>query len=310
MKETHHHNSIDLELLNAYLDGELGESSRSSVRKQLQDDPEARSLLEQYRWQDNALRKAFDESLNEPVPEEFDHIIGSAREKPEENNAYRGRLPRMHLAAAAGIAVLTLAIGLTAGWSLRSGLHQMTIQQAATEIFLDHATTSYALLASGEGWRTSEQFLRDREELAMWFRQTLERNVPIPRLDEAGYDFVGGQLLSKSPRGAGQMFYRDRQGRMVAVYVQANQPCADHGRTVTDYVRSGCGNGFEGMLVERNNLPVYYWKSKSGRISYALLGAIESDAFSMLVNTVLEQLNVQPEEGSGVVPLLDQSSTG
>lgn len=302
MNESRH--SIDLELLSAYLDGELDETSMSRVRKQLKHDSEARSLLEQYRWQDNALRKALAESLSEPVPEELDRMIEEAPEKTVKHDAYRGRFPRMHLAAAAGIAMLTLVIGLTAGWGLRGGVYQgvyqTAVEQIAAEMFLNQATTTYLLFTSGEGWRSSDQFLRDPEQLALWFQETLERNVSIPRLDEAGYTFVGGQLLPISPGGkAGQIFYRDLEDRMVAVYVQAHRPCVDRGRTLTDYSHFGCGIGFEGRLVEREDLPVYFWESASGQTSYALLGAIEREAFSTLVDVVREQLKPRAQDGSG-----------
>lgn len=56
---------IDLELLNAYLDGELDEAEMAHVRDHLKHDGKARALLGQYRRVDDLLREAYSEPVSD-----------------------------------------------------------------------------------------------------------------------------------------------------------------------------------------------------------------------------------------------------
>jgi len=57
--------------LQAYVDGELPAARRAEIRDALKDDAELRATVRRYQAQRRALRRLFDPTLTEPVPEEL-----------------------------------------------------------------------------------------------------------------------------------------------------------------------------------------------------------------------------------------------
>lgn len=67
------------EKLMAYTDGELGAEERTAVEAAMSSEPEITQRIERFRKQRDSLRRAFDDVLNEPVPE---RLINTARTAP------------------------------------------------------------------------------------------------------------------------------------------------------------------------------------------------------------------------------------
>lgn len=288
--------NFDLEKLNAYLDGELDEVAANGMKAYLENHPEARRVLAEYRSQDDTLRAALAGALTEPVPDRFDRLINASGLDPEPH-ASPGQPPfwRKRLFSAAATGVLALAIGVFAGWNVRGNLYQMEAEKMAIDMFLQQATNSYSMFAGGErSWGTSG-LKTDRGEFAEWFKSALDINISTPNFDDPSFQFVGGRALPVSSHGAaGQILYENEQGQMVAVYFQVNQSDAPprhrlrrNGSTGTN--GAGQTSDLPATFVERNDLSVYYWQSESSNTSYAIMGDIDRDALSNLARAILDQ---------------------
>jgi len=72
------------ELLSAYLDGELDETTHCRTRKRLLTDAHARRRLEDYRLQDEHVREALRATLTEPVPERLARLVQHAHTQDTE----------------------------------------------------------------------------------------------------------------------------------------------------------------------------------------------------------------------------------
>ena len=69
------HASATADVLSAYLDGELDETSACRTRKRLSSDVHARRRLEDYRRLDERVRQALRPALAEPVPERLTQLL-------------------------------------------------------------------------------------------------------------------------------------------------------------------------------------------------------------------------------------------
>lgn len=72
-------NSPDIEQLMAYADGELDPVQAQAVERLLQDDPEARAIVERFRQTREQLAPGLDPLLDEPVPQ---RLIDAIRQHP------------------------------------------------------------------------------------------------------------------------------------------------------------------------------------------------------------------------------------
>lgn len=61
--------------LQAYVDGELTAARRAEVREALKNDAELRAILRRYQAQRRALRRLFDPTLTEPLPETLEALL-------------------------------------------------------------------------------------------------------------------------------------------------------------------------------------------------------------------------------------------
>lgn len=68
--------------INAYLDGALSDPERLEVEQALEQDPEARKLMDRYRRQVDELHRLYDKVLDEPVPDSMLSLLRGKSAKP------------------------------------------------------------------------------------------------------------------------------------------------------------------------------------------------------------------------------------
>ena len=276
-------NRIDAAVLNEYVDGELDAPGREAVERHLAAEPGAASRVRDYRAQTEALRRAYDPVLDEPVPARLLDVLDRAEEAPASQS--RGRIRRFFPTAMA--AALALAVGSVAGWVVRGNLIEAEAQRIAMEMFLNEAVSSYSLYARDDSPWSSAGLQEDRSEFGEWFKSERELEVFAPDLDEAGFSFVGGRALPASRGSAGQIIYRDDDGNMIALhfeYVDSRRP-GDALRAPHPPRRTA------GSYLEQDDVSIYYWNSDSGAASYALLGRLERDGMTSLGEKLLAHFN-------------------
>lgn len=174
----------DIEKLMAYADGELDRASSAEVELMLQDDEEARAIVERFRQTRAVLAPGMDGLLKEPVPQHLIDAVRSHRGEPVRHLAQQSasNLEKVRRTAAndrafwptlATAASLALVVGLVAGqwWGSQSGSDvplAQSIQRAMETLpageVLDVAGMQITPVTSYRG--TDGQVCREFEQLA------------------------------------------------------------------------------------------------------------------------------------------------
>ncbi|SDA24657.1 anti-sigma factor [Sphingomonas sp. NFR15] len=196
--------------LQAHVDGRLAPDREVAVAAWLAARPEEAARLLAYRSQRDALRRALDPIVDEPLPPALDLRL---REAPRARWFARARP-----AFAANVAALLL-LGGAGGWMLRGWSAPPTVGTAA---LAREAAASYSVYAS-DTLHPVEIAASQRGALDGWISARLSRPIKAPDLRGAGLELIGGRLVASEHGPAGLYLYRYADGGRVAVYVRPMQ---------------------------------------------------------------------------------------
>jgi anti-sigma factor RsiW len=239
--------------LHAYVDGELDPARTAGVEAHLAADHEAAQRVAAWRRQKEALHALFDPVLAEPVPTRL-------LERP------RARPPLLRMAAV----VAWLAVGGAAGWALRG----MGPAPAPHAVPLAHQAAVAHAVYVPEVKHPVEVGADQEQHLVAWLSKRLGAQVKAPRLNELGYNLVGGRLLPAAEGPAAQFMYQDAEGRRVTLYVRTG--ARENQETAFRYARE-------------SGVSVFYWVE--GSLGYALSADLEKGELLRVAQAVYHQLN-------------------
>lgn len=185
--------------IHGYVDSQLDEARYLAVRDWLAAHPEDAARVADYRALGERWRDAYAPVLDEPVPPELLAVLKSRRVAR----------PRVW-AAAAGIVATLVAL---AAWML---LEPYRLPAAAAEM-VERAAMAHAVYAA-EVRHPVDSGARTKEELLAWLSQRLRMKVEAPRLDAAGFSFIGGRLLPGESAPAAMLMYEGADGQRVTIY--------------------------------------------------------------------------------------------
>lgn len=189
----------ELDMLSAFVDGELPEAERRHVARWLEAEPRAASLVDHYRAQRAALRALF----ADPAAQTSGPFV-----------VLRIRPPWWRqVALAAG----SLAAGVALAW-FTGNLPSLVASQAMPTAFAQQADLAYAAYAP-EPHHAVEVAATSEATLVGWLSKRLNRPLSVPSLNEYGYSFLGGRLL---PGPSAQFMYQNPAGQRLALYVSAS----------------------------------------------------------------------------------------
>jgi anti-sigma factor RsiW len=249
---------IDEWALHAYVDGELAADVRAEVETYLRTDIEAAQRVEAWRRQKEALKVAFDGTLDEPVPPK---LLAAFHKRP----ARRWVWPS---AAAAGLALLIL--GGAGGWYFSQDSGARLAASLADRALVAHEV--YAV----EVKHPVEVGANDKEHLAAWLSKRLGHLIEVPDLTAEGYTLLGGRLLAGEDRPAAQLMYEDQAKRRITIFLSANPR-----------------NGDSAFQVEqKGNLVACYWLD--GPFGFAVAGELEMPRAMHLARVIYDKFE---EEG-------------
>ena len=276
----------------AYLDGELPPADRREVEAWLAGDPVARDALAALAASDALIRRAFDETLQEPVPERLIAAIRAAAEAPALEakilpfNLARARppLPRFWrrwaaLPVAASLCGLLLGggagyLGFGKGSSGGDG-KPAAVQQAAASGWLDNAAGYYKLTVdAGDLAQVEVPATGDPSAALQKISQTLAQQVRLPNLKPWGLDFRGARLIVADGRPAAQLVYNTDNkaiGPLTLTIGSSNKP---------DIAPS---------VDRRQDVNVLYWRHQGH--AYALVGRANIGYLWGIANDVAWQLD-------------------
>lgn len=246
--------TIETWALHAYADGELAAHERVEVERHLEEDIDARGVLDAIRREKAALHGAYDNVLNEKVP--YGSIAASQQQKQRQLAPW----------AAVAAAVAMLAIGVGGGWygavrSMPDALAMMSKRAlVAHEVYANDPKHFVEVTAA------------ETDHLQKWLSKRIGANVVIPDLTERGYTFLGGRLLAAEERPAGQLVFEDQDKHRIAIFVTLNP---DHKDAPI-------------AMEQRGKVWGCYWMD--GKFGMAVTGEMSKDDMLALAKDVYDQL--------------------
>jgi anti-sigma factor RsiW len=193
------------EELHAWIDGQLGPDRQPAVLRYLQDRPDVAHRVNAWHAQREALRTAFAPVAADPIPPRL------GLERLIQERLRRRRLPWR----AAASVVLAFGLGGIGGWFLHAG--QQPPVNAIT-LLAEQAVANHVVYAADRR-RPTELGAQQRDDLARWVSNRLNRQVAPPDLSADGYNYMGGRLAATPDGPAGLFMYDDPHGVRITVFV-------------------------------------------------------------------------------------------
>lgn len=193
--------------LHAYVDRQLPPERGPAVERYLEDNPEEARRIAAYAAQREALRAAFAIRGAEPLPPQLNMV------RLIEARLRRRRAPWRMAAAVA----LALGAGGAGGWLLHAPPNRntsalLTLEQQAMASHIVYAADRRHPIEVGAG---------ERDHLAQWLSNRLERKVAPPHLASIGYRLIGGRLLTTERGGAAALFmYENEAGTRLSLVLR------------------------------------------------------------------------------------------
>lgn len=256
--------------LHALLDGQLDAGARADIQRRLAQDPLASATLQAWQRQRDTLRCLHEDVLAEPVPAALLAAAGQAQHARQQVQQWR-RWGGM-------AASVTLAFGLgwfTHGQQQGSAAALLARQQPARE-FVHQAALAHAVYVP-EVRHPVEVSSAQEEHLVQWLSKRLGRPLKLPRLNEQGYELVGGRLLPGDEGARAQFMYQNARGERVTLYL---------GSTPASVAAPGVSTEFR--YSADGPVPGFYWVDE--RFAYALSGTLTRPQLLQLAQAVYHQL--------------------
>ena len=242
--------------LQAFADGQLDPKRRAEVEAYIAANPEAARTVDAYRAQNAALHAAFDDVLNEPLPE-------TLVRRPAANSWTNLR----RLAAA----IVLLVLGGAGGWWLNELV--APAEPGLAPLMSERARIAHAVYTP-EVRHPVEVMAAEQTHLVAWLTKRIGTPLVVPELTDRGYDLVGGRLLPDRRSPAAQLMYEDDSGDRLTLYVRLS--AGDEPETALRYdFLDGVG--------------VYSWND--GVKGYAVAGRQPKDNLLQVAKLVYKQLS-------------------
>ncbi|MEW5769585.1 MAG: anti-sigma factor [Pseudomonadota bacterium] len=300
-------------MLQAYVDGRLGESERQQVEDFLASHPEHAAKVDGYHRIDHELHALFDPVLDEAVPERFSRLLagaGQADARPSRRGQGLSRLrelaTRLFRPAGGGMLAPALPMGgwrlssyaasvLWLGIGLAAGLH---LQQPAVPLdgpppMVKHAAVAYVTYAS-EVAHPVEVGAGEEAHLVAWLSKRLGIDLKAAKLDTVGYTLMGGRLLAGTQRPVAQFMYEDRIGRRLTLYIKTQE--------------SGHDQSAAFRFAQEDDVNAFYWIENG--TGFVLSGNVDRNDLFKVAKVVYAQLNAPEQERPGAARPLPAPARG
>lgn len=189
------------EELHAYVDGELDTSRHVEIEAYLQRHPLVLERVLEWRHTAHLLRS------------DLLHTVASRPNPRLDVSQVRRRLilrARVRMVAAA-ILVVGVAGGVAGGWQWGRGTAAVAPMADAVE--------AYRVFAADAN-RPVEIGADNEATLQKWLSKRLGRSITFPDLHGEGFDLLGGRLLATAEGPAALIFYQDKAGQRVSLYIR------------------------------------------------------------------------------------------
>lgn len=255
--------------LHAYVDGQLDAARRAAVRARLESDPEAARRVREWAEQRDALRALHAGLLQAPPP---DHLLLAAQQLRRRGDEL-ARWQRWGGMAASVLVAFGVGWGGHAQWQTRiaDATTAPTVNAFARQALVAHA------VFSPEVRHPVEVDAKQQDHLVQWLSKRLNRPLKLPNLAGAGYELVGGRLLSGGNGARAQFMFQNGSGERVTLYVGAVEGAGGGGMTETAF-----------RFTSDAGVQSFYWVDDG--YGYALSGKLPRQGLLQLAEAVYRQL--------------------
>ena len=258
--------TITQDVIQAYADGRLDDTSRAAVEAHLDSNPDAAADMAVWLRQREAIKTLYDPVAGEPVP---------TRLNPHRLAARSGRKPGWPRYAAA--AVVLVGLGLGAGWFARDLLQP---EETPSQLLIASALNAHALYVK-ESRHAVEVAANDGQHLTTWLSNRLDHQLDPPDLSSQGFALVGGRLLPpdvyRNTGPAAQLMYENATKDRLTVYVTAALP----------------GGEKAYQFETTNGLDAFYWANDA--ITCTVVGDLPQPQMNTVAKLVYQQLTWSPD---------------
>jgi anti-sigma factor RsiW len=247
--------------LHARIDGQLTHDRAENVDAYLAAHPEEQARFSQYAAQQQALRQAFIQQADGPIPARLRvaNLLAGQR---------RRRLRQLRrLAAVVGLILL----GGIGGWAARdlTGPLSSLPPGAVARMITADAITAYRTY-SVEVRHPVEVDAGQEAHLVQWLSKRLGRQLVVPDLGSAGFHLMGGRLLPAEDGPAAQFMYEN-----------------GNAERVTLYLRAGVGGETAFRYHEEGGIGAFYWSDEG--FGYAITAKADRDLLLGIAEIVYQQ---------------------
>lgn len=246
--------NIHIDLLQDYVDDELGMRERLQLARHLGANAHDRARVETYQAQRDELLRMYSDKLHEPLPESIQELIDRVPTVGGTGGGHgaEGRDPQQAEAA-------------------ESHRGAPDVKEEPVRTLVKQAVQSYNFYSGARGQPALFERKRLRE-FRDWFERQMSTRVIIPQLDEFGFFVLHARLLPWAPGSAGQVLYEDAAGRILATYFHVF--CGS--RCATASMRPVC--------TERDRLSIYCWQRQT--VYYAMVAAMSQRELTRIAQAV------------------------
>lgn len=200
------HRITELDLL-AYADGLLDRdpARRAQAEAYLEARPEEARRISDYARQNEAIRRAYDTTLEAPVPERL-YAVLEARPRASRHG---------WMSSAAVLGAVAVCAGL-AGWWLGKGDPGAGPQRRA---FVERAVLGHSVSPAQPppGMRAARN---GAAEPLDWLTERVPVKITLPDLSAHGYTMTGKRILSTDGQRLVQVVYTGIEGRRLSLFLQ------------------------------------------------------------------------------------------
>ena len=241
--------------LHAYVDDSLDAAARAAVEAHLEGHPEDAERVRGYRADREILHALYDTVLDEPIPPAM---------------LCRHRLHQRPWIGRAAAALLGVVVGGAGGWWLNDSAGG---RAALGGLFAEDALVAHIVYAP-EIRHVVEVAASDEAHLVGWLSKRVGTPIKAPRLDEAGFELVGGRLVPAARAPVAQFMYENTKGERLTLYLR-HFDTSDR-ETAFRYDRRG-------------DVGALYWIHSP--LGYAVVGEMDREALLKLAKLVYMQFS-------------------
>lgn len=246
-------NTIENNQLHRYVDGDLSDAETERVGEYIENNPDAREIVNQYRLINQRLDEIYSDNPSRPIPARL--LLAASSQK---------RFTVSRIAAS----LLWLGLGGFIGFSIQqNSIEDQTFRPLPVE-----AANAHAVYVP-EVRHPVEVNASERQHLNAWLSKRLDRPISAPDLRKAGFDLIGGRLLPDGHRAAAQFMYEDVNGERVTLFIR----------------QAGNDEQSSFLHAESNGLGIVYWVDNG--LAYAITAAASREQLTNAAEMVYQNVN-------------------